>query len=86
MIARLERRGWGHGSGEIPRIASPMPCSPRFAASDTVGTCLTQDTETGHPRPDTSPARKNLAAPVAGAGWGLELNREHGSRAGAGGG
>ena len=43
MIARLERllplwtepvdgRGSGHGSGEVPRIASPMPCYPPFCA------------------------------------------------------
>jgi hypothetical protein len=31
----------GHGSGEDPRIASPMPCYPPIATSDTVCACPT---------------------------------------------
>jgi hypothetical protein len=32
---------WGHGSGEVPRIASPMPCYPPFTRSGPVRAGLT---------------------------------------------
>src|SRR6266576_1575205 len=93
----------GHGSGEVPRIASPMPCYPPIAWP---GTGLrVPDTDTEAPGPALIHIRhRNLelcpgsvdghetaagsggADPGGGVGSGLELNRGHGSRAGAGGG
>ena len=57
-VARLTTNA-GHGSGEVPRIAPPLPCYPPLAMPDTVARARHTDTEASRLGPDTCSASES---------------------------